>query len=832
MGIPPGSLPAPFSAGFNNGYATALTVVVHLGGGDALYMITRRNLTIAPLSLTVKYGVKNLTPLYDYYRPHYIAASVDGSPVDGVGDIDFGLNIDDNGGLAARSEARLTLLNMPLNGERLDWLLSMFDIENYDVEIWEGYIPLSGTLQIDTDMILRFRGVIRDGAEYDHRVLTVRAFDRRDVENPMVPKYLINKTDTPTADEHYLGKPYPMPCGDYHTDNIATQTVGSATMDACEMGTIHALPTVRTAQGSVFYLSDHAVASLSRSVNPVYFRTPGAKNWVVKMIPSSGLSNFLTFTENANGSTWMWMRTGLGEAFVFPSILGANNSDAVFDQTDLDVTLNDDLSDYVTVAYPNVFSMGLDSLDVAGDFVNAEDVSGGFGSAVDFYIYIVTSSRTGTVECKVFDRELGTTVNKGTINADKWSVAYDMPAGSANFSKLGSYDFEIRPQSGGSIRIHRLYCKARVRPSLSFFSMRTIGSSGPRSFGNTRAALIRYPEPTVHNDGIFISGNGAKYGSWISDGGRTVGHASGDTIANPAYYIEFLLRNYAGVASARIDTASFDVCGNTTNGTRKDWVCKGVNLEQKQVFEIARQVAHEHGMKLLYDHDSNTGTDVHRLISIPHRDDAAALTLTDAEIMVDERGVPLIRISKTPQSQIVNAYAARFKYNFTIDDFSDDIYLDDLNNDGDVESSFADDTGSPRLNSYLGWCEGSISTYMRRVLDRVEFRYIDDAATAERRLKLYLDWYAYQRMIVTVRVLKTLDTVGLRMGDVVIIDHPLLNDLHQNFTKFVVDRIAYPPIGETMQPYIELTCQEIPNQYTGMRVIRGIAALPSMSITA
>lgn len=821
MGIPAASLPALYATGMSSGYLIGYTVVLHLGGGDALYMVTKRDLTIAPFSLTVKYKGNTITPLADYYRAQYLAARVDGAPVNGIGDVDLALNISDGGGLAARAEARITLLNMPLDGERLDVLLSMFDIENYDLEIWESYIPYSGVFEIDIDSILRFRGVVRDGAAWDHRTLTIRAFDRRDVETAMLPKYLINDVDFPKPDEHFLGKPFPFIFGDYHTENVGTLSFGaSGTIYAYEMMQCHAAPTVRPSSGISFYPADHEIAALSRSTNPVFFRTPDAKYWIVKMLPTFGASNYVNYVTDANGRQYAFIRSPIGDAYITPNILGANNTDGAFGETHLDVLLNDDITDYVTVAYPNVLSLAFDAANIPADFVIAEDVAGGFGAAVDLNLFVMTSSRTGNVNLKIYDREAGTTVDKGVINADRFSIGYDMPSGAATWYKLQQYDMEIRPQSGGSIRIHRAFVQARCRPKMSTYSF---SSKPSRAFGHVRKFFAPdLPERVSHNDSTFISTKGALFGSWITDGGRSVGYSPAGLITNAAYGIEWILRTQLN-AAGRIDTASVDVVGNTTNGTRKDWLFRGIQRDQRDGFEIIRQIGAEHGVKLLYDHDSAAATDVHRLITLPDNASTVYMTITDDEIMRDDNGIPHVEITKTPQSDIVNAYAVKFKYNFTVDEYSVERYIDDRNNDGDVESNFADDTGSPRLNSYVAWCEQSIATYKRRILKTVELDFISDPATAELRIKRWLDWNAFQRHIVKMKLLKTADTVGLRMGDVCKINSGLLNDLHRNVTRFVVDAIAYPPIGATVEPYIVVTFHEVPGVYTGLRVIRSLS---------
>lgn len=57
----------------------------------------------------------------------------------------------------------------------------------------------------------------------------------------------------------------------------------------------------------------------------------------------------------------------------------------------------------------------------------------------------------------------------------------------------------------------------------------------------------------------WVECKGREYGSWITDAGRSIGSkASGDLIENPAHILESILRDELGVATANIDTASFD----------------------------------------------------------------------------------------------------------------------------------------------------------------------------------------------------------------------------------------------------------------------------------
>lgn len=75
----------------------------------------------------------------------------------------------------------------------------------------------------------------------------------------------------------------------------------------------------------------------------------------------------------------------------------------------------------------------------------------------------------------------------------------------------------------------------------------------------------------------FADMAGLEFGSWVdtSPGARDNGFNATDLIDCPPYVIESILRDELGVADAGIDYASFDVLGNTTDGTIKDWLFAG-----------------------------------------------------------------------------------------------------------------------------------------------------------------------------------------------------------------------------------------------------------------
>lgn len=71
------------------------------------------------------------------------------------------------------------------------------------------------------------------------------------------------------------------------------------------------------------------------------------------------------------------------------------------------------------------------------------------------------------------------------------------------------------------------------------------------------------------NHEVFVTADGRKFGSWIDAGGRTPPAGQddeGDIIQNPASVIEDILRTDLDIATADINTASFDAAANELNG--------------------------------------------------------------------------------------------------------------------------------------------------------------------------------------------------------------------------------------------------------------------------
>jgi len=80
---------------------------------------------------------------------------------------------------------------------------------------------------------------------------------------------------------------------------------------------------------------------------------------------------------------------------------------------------------------------------------------------------------------------------------------------------------------------------------------------------------------------------GREYGSWVDDVARSNGHDEGDMIEDPAFIVESLLRDEAGLSTSDIDVASFDNCQDFVLDQRLDIT------EPTSIFRVIKEITEQ-----------------------------------------------------------------------------------------------------------------------------------------------------------------------------------------------------------------------------------------------
>jgi hypothetical protein len=385
------------------------------------------------------------------------------------------------------------------------------------------------------------------------------------------------------------------------------------------------------------------------------------------------------------------------------------------------------------------------------------------------------------------------------------------------------FDLEIGVTcgSGDTVNISNLCITPFSRMNhigVSVFTQLAIANELPATSNAMRNALNDWHKPMQAASKIFYSCLGATYPAWISSGGRSNGYAPSTSFAieQPAYAIEWILREKLGVPGSAINIASFDLIGNTTNGLRNGWLLASSIQTQKDAMDHLKQICYEFGLILFFNSAGQ-----YTLVALDPQ--STAYTIEPADVAGDgQNGMPQIAVDFTPTDGIVNDITLNYQILYHTGQPARNIYVADIDGSGTDANNLASDTGAPR-DTYTNWMNGSVSKYAMRNQYNGTLEFIRDPATAELALKKMCDWQAYRRMIVRLKLIKNVHTLALEIGDVIQINNALLNANTIGNVQFIVTRVNYPAVGKSSEAIITLECEEIPNKYTGQNTVAHIS---------
>ena len=141
----------------------------------------------------------------------------------------------------------------------------------------------------------------------------------------------------------------------------------------------------------------------------------------------------------------------------------------------------------------------------------------------------------------------------------------------------------------------------------------------------------------INTEYCWVSGVGRLYGSWITDGGRSVGGlVPGIPILNPEFIIESLLRDEQGFTTSDIDTDSFDDASNSSVVARLN------QIEQENIFTVIRRLAEQSTFAFFID-----GASLARLIPLNDKTPTTDVTIPASHLIAKGDGSPDIKVSKT-----------------------------------------------------------------------------------------------------------------------------------------------------------------------------------------
>lgn len=287
------------------------------------------------------------------------------------------------------------------------------------------------------------------------------------------------------------------------------------------------------------------------------------------------------------------------------------------------------------------------------------------------------------------------------------------------------------------------------------------GAKAPRRRRGDSWKRTVVPDVEKVFDTVTVKVKGAKFGSWITESGRSCGYAADDLIENPAYIIEEILRTECGWATADIDTASFDLIGNTTDGTRKTLTMAGIVPETRNVLDVIDEICGEAHIILCIDYEGKA-----KLIDI-YNPAGTARELNLFLLTNPKSGRSSFEVKLSPPDDIYTEFFLNYKKNFTAGNF-----------DG---SAFVRSSGSNYYpGSYIAQyarCVSAKSNYKKEKSLTMDCNWIEDLGASGENISLLLTMltahHTRQRHIYEWAT--TLEALDIELGDKVTANNPLLS---------------------------------------------------------
>lgn len=183
----------------------------------------------------------------------------------------------------------------------------------------------------------------------------------------------------------------------------------------------------------------------------------------------------------------------------------------------------------------------------------------------------------------------------------------------------------------------------------------------------------------------------------------------------------------------KIDYASFDTIGNTTNGTRKDWIFARSYTSKNNIRNILDELCFDSHCELVESVNPDAGINQFKLIAL---DSGSGDTWTNPAYV---NGLEQATASLTPLESVFTQFRLKYFYDYGKGDFIKEIYVD--------KNSYP--TGATILNSTeQTLCANAETNYQVSKLFEFSSMNIYDDATAERCLQKKIEWFTKQRLLV------------------------------------------------------------------------------------
>jgi len=215
-------------------------------------------------------------------------------------------------------------------------------------------------------------------------------------------------------------------------------------------------------------------------------------------------------------------------------------------------------------------------------------------SAENDYLIIETGPNRGKYLVYLVNNETTLTIAGGLFSQAETSIDYYIADKGAALDISPGVDFV--PINTGSDGQRVLILSTEITDPKKY-KLRFEYTSGSGAIRISNLQLRLYSPEFEKTTTIYLDKQGTEYGSWIT--GRAGGYLTGALIENPAHVIEAIARNEMRLATADINTASFD----TAAGLLAAWKF-GFQIDtQARAREILNKLAKQCKARLYWDAD-------------------------------------------------------------------------------------------------------------------------------------------------------------------------------------------------------------------------------------
>ena len=591
------------------------------------------------------------------------------------------------------------------------------------------------------DHIQIAQGIITDQVKQSADNLTLRLVEDISSVQVEVPTSRVNTTSHPNAPLNNIGKPIPMAFGDFglKTDIGTVPTSGAEFDRYFVKGHFPAIITDRWSDTGAYVdaKTDSAVMSALDNKNIFYSGDDAFAACEDANASGTAGSSLLTF----KGNSWRsYFRLSTWDSYDTGDY--ANMIDGDFSTSN---TLTVVGAPGITTGFrvPKIPKLGeFTAISFMFDFGAFGGTAPNAAAGAAFKLTSQPGANDYTLTWNGGDQTLAVTAEFTTAQKDAWDFEGTTFQLIINDTGGANYD--------QTLVVNQVGIEIEFMPSQNFSKTYMVeqrglrGRTGSRGSDTNSTSRIRYTvgaTPEV-SDYIYYSGKGREYGAWVDADSRDNGYNSGALIENPVYMIEDILRTELSLSSTEIDFASFDVAGNTTNGTignTFDLAVSAIEFAFCQyqfisAWDLCQELARACGCLLFFSGD---GT-----IKIVARQRDEDYTSVDATI--DYGVLRTINPDITPLENVRNKVSVKYNMDYAQDDLQ--------TTTAEVEDSTSQGSGANGINSTQELIQDN--------------RFTLDSSTAVGSSTALLDWLAYRKKILMFDVI-TPKHNDLEIGDTI-----------------------------------------------------------------